>query len=262
MNGSGLPGGIVVGLQSNIKLAIEKTGGVGAVIGTAKLRADDGYLRILRENVADLRRKLGGVFKRNRVGHGGANPKRTFIEVRQKFAADEGKEEQRRAKDECNDEESQLGMIEAPFELPAITSADAVEKTIGLFLDAVLEPIRGEDGNECERENEGANEGESHGVRHGMEKSSGGPSQRIDGEISGDDDGNGIEDGTINIASGGKDDVVDFVFLAMAEAEFAVDVFDHDDGTVNDDAEVDGADGKEVSRFAGGVKKNKSKEQS
>ena len=49
----------------------------------------------------------------------------------------------------------------------------------------------------------------------------------------------------------------------MAEAELAVDVFDHDDGAVNDDAEeVDGADGEQVGGFAGGVEKDESEEQS
>src|SRR6266481_5527537 len=47
----------------------------------------------------------------------------------------------------------------------------------------------------------------------------------------------------------------------MAQAEFAIDVFDHDDGAINDDAEIDSADGEEVSGFAGGVKKNEGEKQ-
>ena len=35
----------------------------------------------------------------------------------------------------------------------------------------------------------------------------------------------------------------------MAEAEFAIDIFDHDDSAVNDDAEIDCADGEQVCRF-------------
>ena len=82
------------------------------------------------------------------------------------------------------------------------------------------------------------------------------------GKITGDDDGNGIKDGAIDVASGGEDDVVEFVFLAMAKAELAVDVFDHDDGAVNDDAEVDGADGEEIGGFAGRVQKDEGEEKS
>jgi len=36
------------------------------------------------------------------------------------------------------------------------------------------------------------------------------------------------------------------VFLAVAEAQFAVDVFYHYDGAVNEDAEVDRADGEQI----------------
>ena len=48
----------------------------------------------------------------------------------------------------------------------------------------------------------------------------------------------------------------------MAQAELAVDIFDHDDRAVNDDAEVDGADGEQVGGFAGSVKKDEGEEKS
>src|SRR5271165_6365883 len=95
-----------------------------------------------------------------------------------------------------------------------------------------------------------------------MKKPSRGPSQRIDGEITGDDDGDGIKNGAIHIARGGENDLVEFIFLAMAEAELAVNVFNHDDGAVNDDAEVYGADGEEVGGFTGGVEKDEGKQKS
>src|SRR5271168_2872580 len=153
-------------------------------------------------------------------------------------------------------------MIQAPLQLLAITTADALEKAIGLFLDTVLEPVGGQDRDQGEREDEGADESEGHGVGHGMEKSSGGTSQSIDGEITGDDDGDGVKNGAVDIASGGEDDVVDFVFLAMTQAELAVNVFDHNDGAVNDDAEVDSADGEQVGSFAGGMEKDEGEEKS
>ena len=65
-------------------------------------------------------------------------------------------------------------MIQAPTELLAITGSDALEKAIGLFLDAILEPVGGKHRNQGEREDEGADESEGHGVCHGMEKLSGG----------------------------------------------------------------------------------------
>ncbi len=86
-----------------------------------------------------------------------------------------------------------------------------------------------------------------------MEKFAGGAGEGIDGKITGDDDGDGIENGAVDVARGGENDFVEFVVLAVALAQFAVDVFDHDDGAVNDDAEIDGADGEQVGGVAGGV---------
>src|SRR5208283_3817462 len=51
-------------------------------------------------------------------------------------------------------------------------------------------------------------------------------------------------------------------FGAEAQAEFAVNVLDHDDGAVNDDAEIDGADGEEVGGFPRPVQKDKGEEES
>jgi hypothetical protein len=80
------PGFVVVRLEAYIKFTVEKSGGVGAVIGAPEFRADDGDHRILVENFADFGRELGGFFKRNGVGHSSANPECGFIEMRQKFA--------------------------------------------------------------------------------------------------------------------------------------------------------------------------------
>ena len=55
---------------------------------------------------------------------------------------------------------------------------------------------------------------------------------------------------------------MDFVVRAMALGELAVDVFDHDDRAVDDDAEVDSADGEQVGGFAGSVKKDEGEEKS
>ena len=98
-------------------------------------------------------------------------------------------------------------MIEAPVETPGIVVAEPVVDAIFFFLDAALEPIRGQHGNDSERENQGPEKREAHGVRHGMKEFSGGSSQRVDGEISGDDDGDGIKNGAVDVARGCQDDV-------------------------------------------------------
>ena len=88
------PGLVLVGLQANIEFAVEKAGGIGAVVGTSQLGADHGDLRIRHQNVANLRSDLARLFERNRVRHGGPHPERAFVEVGHEFAADERNQQQ------------------------------------------------------------------------------------------------------------------------------------------------------------------------
>src|SRR4029077_8294227 len=108
---------------------------------------------------------------------------------------------------------------------------------------------------------ERADEREAHGVRHGMKKLARGTGEGVDGQVTRDDHGDGIKYRAVDVAGGREDDIGQLVFRAVPQAEFAVDVFDHDDGAVDDDAEIDGADGKEIRGFAGQVKEDESKKQ-
>ena len=87
-----------------------------------------------------------------------------------------------------------------------------------------------------------------------------GPGERVDGEVSGDDDGDRVKDGTVDVTSSGEDNFVELVVLSLAQAELTVDILDHHDGAIDDDAEVDGADGEKVGGFAGSVKKDEGKQ--
>ncbi len=73
-----------------------------------------------------------------------------------------------------------------------------------------------------------------------------GPLQRVNGQIAGDDDRDRIEDGTVHVLGRCQDDFVQVIALAFAQRQFAVDVFHHHHGAVNDDAEIDGANGEQV----------------
>ena len=101
---------------------------------------------------------------------------------------------------------------------------------------------------------------EAHGVRHRMKELSGGPVQRINRQVARDDDGDRIENGAVHVSRRGENDIGEFVILAGAKAEFAIDVLDHDDGAVNDDAEIDGADGEKIGGFSGPVQENEREE--
>src|ERR1043165_1436333 len=85
--------------------------------------------------------------------------------------------------------------------------------------------------------------------------------ERIVRNVRGDDDGDRIKNGAIHVTTGVEQHLMKFGILAVAFGKFAINVFDHDDGAVNDDSEVDGTNGEEVGSFAGKVQKNKREKQ-
>jgi len=94
-----------------------------------------------------------------------------------------------------------------------------------------------------------------------MEELAGRAAQRVDGKIAGEDDGDGVEDRAVDVFRCGEDDVGEAVGLAVAQRELAVDVLHHDDGAVDDDAEVDGADGEQVGSAVVRVQHDEGEEQ-
>jgi hypothetical protein len=68
-----------------------------------------------------------------------------------------------------------------------------------------------------------------------MKQLAGGPTERVNREVSRDDDGDRIENGAIDIASGVENHFVKVIIGATALGQLAVNVLDHDDGGVGDD---------------------------
>src|SRR5260370_6679129 len=95
-----------------------------------------------------------------------------------------------------------------------------------------------------------------------MKEFAGWSSESVNRKIAGNDDRDGIKNGAIDVARGVQQNFVQLVILAMALAKLAINVFHHDDGAVNDDAEVDGADREKICGLDVKVKKKKSKQQS
>src|SRR5262249_14113197 len=152
----------------------------------------------------------------------GANPKSAFVEMGEKFAADERNQEQCRAENEHASYHGGLGMVQTPIEAAGVVVADPVENTVLFFLHAASEPVRGEDRHEGQRKNKCADERKGHGIGHGVKEFSSRAGERVDRKVSGNDDGNRIENGTIDVASGGENDFVKLVLLAVALAQFAI----------------------------------------
>src|ERR1700688_1981561 len=88
-----------------------------------------------------------------------------------------------------------------------------------------------------------------------MKKFSGGASEGINRQVSGDDHGDRIENRTVHIARGDEDHLIQLVALAAAQTQLAVNVLNHHDGAIDDDSKVDGTDGKQFGGFAGQMKK-------
>src|SRR6516164_9047405 len=151
-------------------------------------------------------------------------------------------------------------MVQAPFEATSVAVANPVEDAIFFFFYAGAEPIVSKNRNQSKCDDKRADQRERHGVGHRVKEFSSRATERVDGQISGDDDGDGIKDGAVNVTRGVEQDFGEVVVLSVAFAEFAIDVFHHNDGAVNDDSEIDGSDGEEVSGFAGEMEEDERKE--
>ena len=89
--------------------------------------------------------------------------------------------------------------------------ADPVENAILFFLDAALEPVRSQHRNNGEGKNQRADSAKAMVSAMGWKEFAGRPGERVDREIARDDDGDGVEDGAIDVARGCEDDFVEVV---------------------------------------------------
>ncbi len=102
-----------------------------------------------------------------------------------------------------------------------------------------------EDGSEDEGEEECSEESESVGDGHGGEDLSGDALHGEERDEGDEDDGGGEEDRARGVGDAFDDEVAGF-FTGDSAGELSIDALEHDDGGVDEDAEVDGTDGDEV----------------
>ena len=111
-----------------------------------------------------------------------------------------------------------------------------------LLLGSAGECKRGHDRHEGERQDQRAGKGEDHGEGHGAEELSLGPLKGQDGKVDDGDDQNSKQAGPENLGSSVADD-----FLLGPGSPLVGQpphtVLDDDDTRINDQAEVDGAQG-------------------
>src|ERR1700733_507448 len=94
-----------------------------------------------------------------------------------------------------------------------------------------------------------------------MEKFSGRSGEGVDRNVTGNDHRDGIENGTVHVLGSREDHFLQIILLAFAQTQFAVNVFNHDQRAVDDDSEVDCADGEQICNHTVGVQKNEGEKQ-
>src|SRR5579859_5769493 len=72
------------------------------------------------------------------------------------------------------------------------------------------------------------------------------PAERINRQITGKNNGNRIEDRPVHIFCCRENNFVQLVRPSLPQRQFAVNVFNHHDGAINDDAKINGADGEQI----------------
>src|SRR5487761_194721 len=151
-------------------------------------------------------------------------------------------------------------MVEAPVQTPRVEILHGFEGLIDVLAD-ILEPVRTQDGNERQGKKQRTEQGERHGIRHRMEKLSGSAAEGVNGNVTGDDDRDRIENGAVHIGSRRENHFIQLVILSPAQAQFAINVLDHDQGAVDYDPKVYGANGKQIGVHSIGMQAEKRKKE-
>src|SRR5208337_5065347 len=84
--------------------------------------------------------------------------------------------------------------------------------------------------------------------------------ERVNRQIACQDLGDRVKDWPIHILRGRENDFVQLIVLSFSQRQLTVDVLDHDNRAVDDDAEINGANGKQIGGTIVGVQNNKGKQ--
>src|ERR1700694_2919930 len=114
------------------------------------------------------------------------------------------------------------------------------------FTHSATELKEGQHGRNQDRKDQSANQREGDRPCHGLEQAPLDALQREDWQISGDDDGSGIEYGPKHFAHGVANALQGSLLGTRWQAEMPDDVFDDDDGSVDNHPEVECAQGEKI----------------
>ncbi len=104
------------------------------------------------------------------------------------LAADEGHQQKSRPEDQSRNRYGGLGPVERPIQLTCVFPLHPFKCTVPFLAHTVLEPVGGEHRDQGERQDERPDQRKGHGLSHGVEQLARRPAQRVDRQISGEDD--------------------------------------------------------------------------
>jgi hypothetical protein len=261
---------------------------IAAVVGPAVLgdRGDD--LRMAEQDFAQL---LGRRRPRHQPGRRrqlDADPQVAFFQVRQELAAEPGRQQPDHAEEYQADQSHGLATAERPVQHRLVDEAQRPHQQRLDLVDLIRQHQRGQRRRDGERREQGAGERIAIGLRHRAEDLALDPLHGEQRHERRNSDGSGEEDRVVDLHGADQDQsqpvrphieeagslprrVLAPVLLGKflecdlpllgSRLEIAEYVFHHDDGGIDDDAEVDRADRQQVGVLAGQHHHDDGKEQ-
>ena len=247
--------------QRREEFRIEEAGRVGAVVRPAVLRQHGLELRQLGDRLAHFVDVLIAFLERDRRRQRGADPHIAFFELGQEFQAEHAHDDEGRGDDDERGRDDGATPQQNACEDRFVNVAQEADER-GLRL---LHLLGQDEGAERRRHREGGEQAAGQGIGIGlghrpedMAFHAAHGEQRNEG---GDDDTGGKEDRAIDAGRGGGDflqaageprighRIGRVVAFLAAMGETSVDRLHHDDRGIDDQSEIDGADGEQIGRF-------------
>ena len=195
--------------------------------------------------MAEVVGHLLGLLDRDARGELNLNPYRPFVQRGQEVFAHSDGEGHRATEDDDEQDDDRPRLVQEVADMAVVAVVEAFEPAVVVELARFMVGQIGEAGGKKQRGEEGANEGVAHGIGHGGEELTLHVLEGEEGEVGGDDDDGGEEDGACHLAG-------PLLHVGGGELQFGMPlaflqyVLHHHDGAVDQYAEVDGPQGEEV----------------
>src|ERR1019366_6946307 len=243
---------LLLRLEVHEILGVAESAGVGTVVGAPHFRHDFGDLGKGRENQSALVREAGALSEIGAVGQGAAGPDGAFVEVRQELRPDDPAERQvsRYAKRRDSGAERDPAMADRPAQVAAITGGQKGHHGVAPFANSFTEDHAGKYRRDEDGKHQRAQQGEGDRQGHGPEQPALYALQREDGQVGGDDDGDGVKHRALHLMGGVADDLGDGPGSRghTVSVDVANGVLYHDDRAIHHHAEIERTEGKQVGR--------------